>query len=251
MCGRAYETYTDEELSLRYLNGRKSGLPSLAPNYNLAPTQKSPVVRVIGAERRIDLFQWQLIPPWEPEFKTKLSTINAKSETVFESRLYRGPIAHHRCIVPLSGFFEWKREEDHKRPFAIYLKDHSIMSIAGVWSTWLHGDGSERHSFAILTIEANDFMKDIHDRMPVILDPKDEEQWLDPKLTDPGKIRSMMRPCPDQWLAAHEVSTLVNSPRNNRPEILRAREKIKGVARTSGKGSDARKRRSKKPEHIR
>ncbi|MBI3541771.1 MAG: SOS response-associated peptidase [Deltaproteobacteria bacterium] len=227
MCGRAYETYTDEELHARYLNEKaKRGNPlagqhgARKPNFNLAPTQDSPIVRVVDGERQLDLFRWQYVPPWEPEFKTKLSTINAKSETVFESRLYKSAIIKHRCIVPLSGFFEWKRDGDSKRPFAIHLKDEPIMSVAGIWSTW-RGDGkSELHSFAILTTAANPFMEKIHDRMPVILAPKDEEAWLDPELQDVAKIKKLLKPCPEKWLVAHEVSTLVNSPRNNRAEVL-------------------------------
>lgn len=224
MCGRAYETFTEEELAMRYLNRKASQIPkipALSPNYNFCPTQNAPVVRQVDGERQVDLFHWQLIPPWEPEFKTRLSTINAKSETIFESRLYKGIVTKRRCIVPLSGFFEWKRDGEKKRPFAIHLKNEPIMSVAGIWSSWQHGDKPERHSFSILTTEANDFMKKIHDRMPVILAPKDEDAWLDPEIHEPAELMRLMKPCPSSWLASFEVSTMVNSPRNNRPEVLR------------------------------
>jgi len=220
MCGRAYETYTDEELALRYLSKRPIRLPDFKPNYNLAPTQLSPVVVTAEGARQLDLFTWGLIPPWEAEFKTKLSTINAKSETVFESRLYKGSILKHRLIVPLSGFIEWQRDGSKKRPFAIHHKDQAIMSVAGVWSTWQQGDFPARHSFSILTTAANPFMKEIHDRMPVILAPEDESPWLDPGLQDPVAIKKMLKPCPSAWLSAFEISPMVNSPRNNRPEVL-------------------------------
>jgi putative SOS response-associated peptidase YedK len=113
-----------------------------------------------------------LIPEWSPEFSTKLSTINAKSETIFESKLYKKAIVQRRCLVPVSGFFEWKREGTSKRPFKIYLKDAPIMSLAGIWTAWRAGSLEEQRSLSILTTAANDFMSQIHNRMPVILEPK-------------------------------------------------------------------------------
>src|ERR1022692_3577790 len=100
MCGRAYETYSDEELEFRYLNDRSPALPPFLPTYNLCPTQDSPVLRLISGDPAIALMHWQLIPNWEPVFKTKLSTINAKSETMFESPLFRDLVVRQRCIIP-------------------------------------------------------------------------------------------------------------------------------------------------------
>lgn len=221
MCGRAYSTYTDSEIAIRYLNKKRVEIPKFGPNYNLAPTQDALVLRNIEGEKAFDLFRWQFVPPYEPEFKTKLSTINAKSETIFESRLYKSAIVQRRCIVPLSGFIEWRAEGDApKRPFAIHLKDEPIMSMAGIWQAWHPGTPEERHSFSILTTEANSFMKKLHHRMPVILSPDDEDAWLDPKLQKQADIEKLLKPCPSKWLSAHEISTAVNSPRNNRPEVL-------------------------------
>ena len=163
---------------------------------------------------------WQLIPDWEPAFKTKLSTINAKSETVFESPLYRDLVVRQRCIIPLSGFFEWKRDYGRKRPFKIHLQDEPIMSVAGIWDTWRLGTPDERCSFSILTTAANSFMSEIHDRMPVILGRSDEDAWLDPEIHEQEELRKVFKPCPSSWLTAVEVSTLVNSPKNNTPAVL-------------------------------
>jgi putative SOS response-associated peptidase YedK len=223
MCGRAYETYTADELYFQYLNRRPLNLQPIRPNYNLCPTQDSLVLRKIDGERRFDTMHWQLIPRWEKTFGTKLSTINAKSETVFESRMYRGLVVRQRCIVPLSGFFEWKKDGARKRPFKIFLQNNSIMSVAGIWDTWKPGTPEERGSFTILTTEANSFMREIHDRMPVILDASgsaDLEEWLDPEIHEQDALQKLMKPCPSEWLAASEVSTLVNSPKNNSPEVL-------------------------------
>jgi len=221
MCGRAYETYSDEELYFRYLEKRPDIPLTLSPVYNLCPTQDSPIVRDASGERRIELMRWQLVPATEPSFSTKLSTINARSESIFESRLYRDLVVRQRCIVPLSGFYEWKRSGEHKRPFKIHLKDEPIMSVAGIWEAWRPNTSMERHSFAILTTSANEFMKEIHDRMPVILSRDDERGWLDPALQEGSALRQLLKPCPSSWLDAAEVSPLVNSVKNNSEELLR------------------------------
>src|SRR4029434_5580421 len=120
VCGRAYETYSDEELSFRYLSKKPEISLGFSPIYNLCPTQDSPVLRVLSGERRLDWMRWQLVPSTEPTFTTTLYTLNARSEGIFQSRLYRDLIFRKRCIVPLSGFFEWKRSENVKRPFKIF-----------------------------------------------------------------------------------------------------------------------------------
>jgi putative SOS response-associated peptidase YedK len=228
MCGRAYSTYSAEELFFQYLNKKPLKLDSFKPNYNMSPTQDAWIVRQAEGSRDIGVMRWGLIPPWEKQFSTKLSTINAKSETAFESRLYKSSVTKRRCIVPVSGFFEWKKEGTTKRPFRIFLKESPIMSMAGIWSSWRpmvpKGEPvpEERHSFSIMTTAANDFMSKIHDRMPVILEEKLFEEWLDPEVQDPEQIGKLLKPCPPKWLDSVEVSTLVNSPRNNRAEVLEA-----------------------------
>jgi putative SOS response-associated peptidase YedK len=219
MCGRGYETYTDEELYFRYLAQRPVEALNLVPTYNLCPTQESPVLRLVAESRRIERMRWQLVPATEPDFTTKLSTINARSESVFSSPLYRDLVVRQRCIVPLSGFYEWKRAGGQKRPFAIHLRNEPIMSVAGVWEAWRPGTPFERRSFSILTTTANDFMRDIHDRMPVILDRSDEDAWLDPKMR-PHALSQLLKPCPSSWLNAFPVSTLVNSHKNNVAAML-------------------------------
>ena len=220
MCGRAYVTYSDEELYFQYLNRRPLRTLTLSPVYNLCPTQNAPVLRLVAGERQFDEMYWQLIPEWEPAFKTKLSTINARSETVFGSPLFGPLILRRRCIVPLSGFFEWKRDGATKRPFKIYRADGEILSVAGIWDTWHAGTPDARHSFSVLTTSANDMMAKIHDRMPLILDRSGVEEWIDPEVHERDALKNLMKPCPNSWLAATEVSTLVNSAKNNSPELL-------------------------------
>ncbi len=192
----------------------------LSPIYNLCPTQNSPVLRLVAGERQFDRMRWQLVPAIEPAFTTKLSTINARGETVFQSRLYRDLVVRQRCIVPLSGFFEWKTDGQRKRPFKIHLRDEPIMSVAGIWDTWHPGTPDERWSFSIVTTSANAFMREIHDRMPVILGRSKEDGWLDPEIHEEELLQNLMKPSPSSWLTAIEISPLVNAAKNNTPEVL-------------------------------
>jgi putative SOS response-associated peptidase YedK len=226
MCGRAYDTFTEEELTWRYWSKKplRNRLPEFKPNYNLSPTQVTPIVLMRDGELTCELLRWGLVPFWAKDVKSasKYSLINAKAEEIDQKRSYQQAFGKRRCIVPLSGFFEWKREgEGPKRPFAIRIKDEPIMSVAGVWEHWKSQEtGEVVNSFSIITTAANTFMQNIHDRMPVILDRKDEPEWLDPENDDTDKLKALLKPCPSDWLDAYEVSTLVNSPRNNSKEVL-------------------------------
>lgn len=225
MCGRAYETYTEEELHARYLNEKTKRKPfGFRPNYNMSPTQISPVVLVRDGELQIAQLRWGLVPAWAKDVKSasKYSLINARGEEITERRSYKASFEKRRCIVPLSGFIEWKREgESSKRPFAIHLADKSIMSVAGIWEHWVSKETGEIvDSFSIVTTAANSFMEKIHDRMPVILDRADEAEWLDPKIIDTQKVLRLVKPCPSDWIDSYEISPLVNSPRNNSSNVL-------------------------------
>jgi putative SOS response-associated peptidase YedK len=129
------------------------------------------------------------------------------------------PIRRNLAPGIMSGFYEWKKDGKTKRPFKIHLQNNLIMSVAGIWETWRAGTSSERRSFSILTTAANAFMRNIHDRMPVILAASDEDTWLDPAVYNRGDLQKLLKACPDEWLAAVEISTLVNSPKNNTPDI--------------------------------
>src|SRR5712664_1851330 len=128
MCGRAYETYTDEELYFRYLNKKPfTEFPFVTPIYNLCPTMNSPVLRFIDTERRFDQMQWQLIPEWEPTFKNETFNDQCEKRDSIRQLALRDLVVRQRCIIPLSGFFEWKMDAGRKRPFKIHLKDVPIM----------------------------------------------------------------------------------------------------------------------------
>lgn len=149
----------------------------LRPNFNMCPTQISPIVLVRDGKREIDFFRWGLVPSWAKDVKAaaKYSLINARGEEILTKKSFKEPFKKRRCIVPLSGFFEWQRSGDKKIPYAIHLKDKSIMSVAGVWEHWVGSTGEVVDSFALITTSANAMMEKIHDRMPVILNKGDEE----------------------------------------------------------------------------
>ncbi|RIL11998.1 MAG: hypothetical protein DCC75_01260 [Proteobacteria bacterium] len=230
MCGRAYSTFSDEELYFRYLNRKIWPWPvetkalEIRPNYNMCPTQTAPVVCVSEGRLCVLPMRWGLVPGWAKSVKDadKYSMINARSEEIAEKRSYKAALQKRRCIVPVSGFFEWKREAGaNKRPFAVSLKGEPIMGIAGIYEHWVSKESEEVvDSFALVTTAANSFMKEIHDRMPVILGEEDEEGWLDPANSDPASVVKFMKSCPSEWLDSYEVSKAVNSPRNNSPQVL-------------------------------
>jgi putative SOS response-associated peptidase YedK len=224
MCGRAYSTVTDDEMAIRYSWIKLKRNPmGLKPNYNLSPTQLASVVLIREDEPQLSLFRFGLVPAWCKDVKSasKYSLINARGEEIETKRSYAAAFKSRRCIIPLSGFIEWKRDGEKKRPFAIHLNDDPIMSVAGIYEHWESKEtGEVVDSFSIVTTAANSFMEEIHDRMPVILGKKDEEKWLDPANQNVVELKKFLKPCPSAWLESFEVSTLVNSPKNNSPEVL-------------------------------
>jgi len=219
MCGRAYALFTEADLATRYLRRRPATLGEFTPTANLAPTQLTPIVREVNGARELARLRWGLVPSWAKELKIGASMINARAQTIAEKPSFRVAFRQRRCIVPLSGFIEWQREGTRKRPFAIYREDRAILSVAGLWDRWADTDGDEVQTFAVITTEANGFMAPIHGRMPVILEPGDEDAWLSAD-TGPEALHALLVPCAEGRLAAHEVSSLINSPRNNAPELL-------------------------------
>ena len=221
MCGRAYSTVTEVELRDRYERKKPVKIPTFKPNYNISPTQNVLVLRDKTGAPYFDLLRWGLIPFWAHDIKIGYKMINARAETISEKPSFREAFKKRRCIIPLSGFIEWKREAGSKRPFAIHLKDEPIMSVAGIWESWQPEDAKEKlETFSIITTAANTFMEKIHDRMPVILGRDQEEFWLD-KDSAPDDLQQLLKPCPSKWLEAYEIATLINSPRNNTPEVLK------------------------------
>lgn len=166
-------------------------------------------------KRRLKLMRWGLVPSWAKDPAIGNKMINARAETISEKPSYRKPFLHQRCLIPGTGFFEWRKVDGAraKIPMHIVLKGRKLFVFAGVWDLWKAPDGRGLWSFAVITTAAGDFMRPIHDRQPVILDRKDWGTWLDPNLTDGTKLAPLLTPAASAEMEAFEVSTAVNSPK--------------------------------------
>ena len=221
MCGRYSQTRSLAELKSRFHS--RSALADLHRRYNLAPSQPAPVI-VADGDRVLDLYRWGLIPSWSKDPKIGHKMINARAETVAEKPAFRRPFQRQRCLVPADGFYEWKTDptkppKTARTPMRITLKSKEPFAFAGLWDHWHDAEGRETRSFTILTTAANDLVASIHDRMPVMLQPQDEAPWLDPT-SDLDTLRSLLKPYPSEAMTAYQVSTTINSPRNDSPDCL-------------------------------
>ncbi len=217
MCGRFTLTATPDEVRalLEYVEH-----PNFPPRYNIAPTQPVATVRKEHGARHFALIRWGLIPPWVKDPASFTLLINARSETAETKPSFRGAMRHHRCIFPVSGFYEWRRTPEGKQPYFISPSDGGVMAFAGLWDTWCDPDGGDIDTGAILTTEANGFISGIHHRMPAILTQDEFEPWLDTGNVLAKEAVRLLRPAPDDYLKAVPVSTAVNSVRNDDPSLV-------------------------------
>lgn len=218
MCGRF--TMTNPDRLPKRFNIQQPQL-SLDARYNIAPTQSVPVVlQDDKKENKLEMLQWGLIPFWSKEPKAGYSTINARAEGIQDKPAYRKPIRSQRCLIPADGFYEWQKTGAGKQPFYIHLKDAELFGFAGLYDVYRDKEGRELKTFTIITTTANDVVESIHDRMPVILKPGDEAEWLDHTITDPFQITRLLVPYPANLMEAYPVSKKVNMVANDTPEIL-------------------------------
>lgn len=215
MCGR----YTLIE-SRKLLTETFDIQPSLFESYNIAPNQYAPVVRKSEKARELLNARWGLIPRWvqkPADFKANL--FNARAETVREKPSFKRPFMSQRCIVPASGFYEWKSVGGSKQPYYIQPKDAPLLAFAGLYDHWQQDD-HEMYSYTILTTAANPFMAALHERMPVMLDAADFEQWLSPE-SEPEALEALLVPYTGE-LSAHPVDKRVGRVRENDAGLIKA-----------------------------
>jgi putative SOS response-associated peptidase YedK len=218
MCGRyAIVLVGDGTLQRRF--SLEELLDDPQPRYNAAPTQTLPVI-VGDGSNTLTTMRWGLIPFWAKDASIGSRMINARAETVAEKPAFKRSLRSRRCLVPATGFFEWKRDGKEKEPYFIHLKNEPLFAFAGLWDNWHDPDGAEIRSFSILTTETNDLMRGIHNRMPVILGRDDEQVWLDPDMSEPERLLPLLRPYPAREMDAFAVSRMVNSPINDFPAVL-------------------------------
>lgn len=185
--------------------------------YNIAPSESLAFIRAKqGGSNEALAGRWGLEPQWakSPD-KVMGLWFNARSEGAADKPAFRDALKTARCVVPIDGFYEWQKVDSGKQPWFIYRADGLPMLLAGLYARHSWGD-----SFTVLTTAANALMANLHDRMPVILDPEDTPRWLDPLVTDPSLVEDLMAPCPPEWLEAHMVSKAVGNVRNDSPELI-------------------------------
>lgn len=191
-----------------------------SPRYNISPTQQVAVIRKIQEGRALSLMKWGLIPAWSKDPKKGPPLINARSESIATKPSFRDAFRKRRCLIPADGFYEWKAlDAKTKQPYHIRFEDGRPFAFAGLWEHWGEGENAI-DSCTIITTEANEHMRTLHERMPVILQPEDYERWLDPNQKSTSALEALLVPFEPEPLTFHAVSTLVNSPRNDAPACL-------------------------------
>jgi putative SOS response-associated peptidase YedK len=218
MCGRyrltAKERYLRDHFGL-------DGDVSWAPRWNISPTQPVPVVRQDRKEpkRTFALLRWGLIPYWAKDKSIGFKTINAMSETAADKPAFRDAMRRRRCLVPADGFYEWQKVgTKEKQPYSISMTDDSLFAFAGLWERWRDPADEFVETCTILTTKPNSLVADVHDRMPVILQPEDYDLWLDPGMTDVAVVANSLRPFDSRLMKKYPVNTRINRAENDGPE---------------------------------
>ncbi len=216
MCGRFASTLPPEAMARLFQT--RNPLPNAAPTWNLAPSQDAIVVRRHPeGGRHLDLLKWGLLPYWTKDPAKAQRPINARAETVATSGMFKGAFAVRRCIVPAAVFYEWRKTGGPKQPFAFARQDGEPIALAGLWEGYRGSSGEVTRTFAIITTAANEVMRPIHDRMPVVLEAEDWPVWLGEQDGDPA---ALLRPAGDGVLKLRPVSPRVNTPKNDTADLL-------------------------------
>ena len=217
MCGRYSLVASIAELEGRF--GFNGADIAYLPSYNVAPTQGVLTVVAENEARRAVRMRWGLIPYWAKDPKIGSRMINARAETVAEKPSFRAALRRRRCLVLADGFYEWRRTSASKRPMRITMASGEPFAFAGLWDTWRDQQGEAVISCTIITTRANDLVRPIYDRMPVILQRGQEDLWLDHDVREPDLLHEVLIPYNPGDMKSYEVSTLVNSPANDGPEL--------------------------------
>lgn len=228
MCGRFVSSSTPDELA-RYFDTQPPAEATIEPNYNVAPTTDVFVVLEDGGIRRLARHHWGLVPFWAKDPSVGNRMINARAEGLASKNAYRKAYRSRRCIVPVDGFYEWKKipGQRTKQPYFIHRPDHEPMALAGLWEQWrapgAEADESEvLRSTTIVTTTPNEPMSAVHDRMPVILPANAWAEWLDPDNADVETLGRLLVPAPPEIISMHPVSTEVGNVRNRGEHLIEA-----------------------------
>ena len=221
MCGRYSQRQSAEIIAQAF---QVDNVPPLKPRYNIAPTQSVPTILQLSTStnRQLKMLHWGLIPSWAKDSKMGSKLINARAETVAEKPSFRSAFRQRRCLVLADGFYEWQQKEDkQKQPFYFRMSDEHPFAFAGLWEHWEDKNtGKTIESCTLLTTEPNELMQSVHNRMPVILEPKNYDIWLDPEVKNPELLQPFLHPYPAEEMTSFPVSKAVNKPSNDTAECI-------------------------------
>jgi putative SOS response-associated peptidase YedK len=218
MCGRFLLSTPDRELAAHF----EVEVPSLFPRFNIAPTQPIGIVRLPEGQtqRAWATVSWGLVPGWAGDADVGSRLINARAETAADKPSFRAAFRRRRCLVPADGFYEWKPAGRHKQPYLIRPRQGGPFAFAGLWERWHGPGGVSLETAAILTTEANEVVRPLHDRMPVLLRPQDYAAWLDPLRQHSGALQFLLCSWPAEDTALTPVGPWVSNPRHEGPRCL-------------------------------
>jgi len=220
MCGR-YAFFSPAEAVKRTF--ALDLLPELKPRYNIAPTQSVAALRVVEEGRRsLVMLHWGLVPHWAKERAIGNRMINARSETLAEKPAYRDAFRRRRCLVLADGWYEWQAAPGGKQPWFVRLRDPRPIAFAGLWERWKDPAGELLESCSIVTCDASESIRKVHDRMPVVLPGESWDRWMDPAYSDTEALSKILAPYDAKALKAWQVSRLVNAPKNEGPKLIEA-----------------------------
>jgi putative SOS response-associated peptidase YedK len=219
MCGRYTLTRPAREAAAAFDAGEP---PEMEPRYNVAPTQSVLVVRAADAGRECALMRWGLVPHWSDR-RPGPPLINAMAETAASKPAFRTAFQKRRCLVPADGFYEWLAQGKKRHPYLFALSDGGLFAFAGLWDLW-EREGERPESVCILTTEANELVRPLHERMPVMLTRDAAGAWLDHGQGDPERLQGLLRPFPASMMTGRPVSTAVNNFRNEGPRCVEPAE---------------------------
>ena len=218
MCGRFALPWPAKNIQEHFMLPE---LPDLAPRYNIAPSQDIAAIRYLSNDtpRRLDMLRWGLIPHWAKDKNIGYKMINARSETLAEKPSFRSAFKRQRCLIAAGGFYEWQQEGGARQPYYFQLKNESIFSFAGLWESWTDPDSGSIESCTIITIGANELVRQVHDRMPVIIQAENYDVWLGQNISR-ETLQQFLKPYPAEEMVAKPVNSKVNNPKNDTPDCL-------------------------------
>ena len=222
MCGRARLSSDVSEIKLVFSIPPERPTPNIPANWNAAPTEDLPVIRydAKAGQRSLDVMRWGLVPFWAKDIKVGFSNINAKAEGIDTKPAFREAFNRRRCLIPFDCFYEWKKLGKDRQPYAVGLADRRLMALAGLWETWRSPAGERVRSFAIATTAANALLAEVHDRMPVILAPREWPAWLGETPADPQHLKSLLVPYPAEDMILWPVDKRVGNVVNKDPALI-------------------------------